>query len=53
MDKISEVAISDELLQAYDLLLQYRIVEEITSHLQLDVTSTVKRWTFQCKIRLP
>ena len=53
MDKISEATIPDEILQAYDLLLQYRIIDEITSNLKLDVASTIKRWVFQCNIRLP
>lgn len=47
------IQIPEEILKSYDLFLQYRIVENITKSLSLDVTSTENRWSFECAIRIP
>jgi molybdopterin/thiamine biosynthesis adenylyltransferase len=45
--------IPEKILSAYDILLQYRVVENITEKIKFDATNRVDRWFFKCNIKVP
>lgn len=50
---VTDNLIPEVILEAYDILLQYRIIANITTKIKLDETSSINRWFFRCNIKVP